>query len=41
MDEFLYPWQSHIMKAYPWVMPLFLLILALVLSIVTWIKQKK
>ncbi|WP_255351803.1 hypothetical protein [Propionispora sp. 2/2-37] len=41
MDKYLFPWQSHIMKEYPWEMPLFMVVLAIMLSVVTWMRQKK
>lgn len=40
LEEFLFPWQSYVMIKHPWAMPVFMLILSLILSIITWTRQK-
>lgn len=39
MKDLLFPWESHVMIKTPWAMPLFMLILSLILSIVTWVRK--
>jgi len=41
MEKYLYPWQSHVMLDYPWLMPLFLFALAVIFSVAVWIRGKK
>lgn len=41
VDKFLFPWESHVMKKYPLAMSVFLLVLSIMLSIITWVRQKK
>lgn len=39
MEKYIFPWDSHVMISYPWVMPLFLLVMGIFLSILCWIKN--
>lgn len=41
MEKFLFPWESHVMRDYPLAMPIFLLILGIILSTITWFRQRK
>jgi hypothetical protein len=37
----LLPWKSDVILEHPWNMPIFVLSLALLLSIITWVRKKK
>lgn len=41
MEKYIFPWKSHVMLEEPWIMPLFLIVLGILLSVITWIKAKK
>jgi len=41
MKDWLFPWESHIMMTNPLAMPVFMVMLSLLLSIITWTKQRK
>lgn len=41
MEKFLFPWEAHVMRNHPLAMPIFLLTLGTMLSIITWVRQKK
>jgi hypothetical protein len=41
MNEYLWPWQSHVIIKHPWEMSLTFIVLALLLSIISWFKKKK
>jgi hypothetical protein len=41
MEKYLFPWKSNVMIHEPWIMPIYLFVLALLLSIITWIREKK
>ncbi|MFZ7121601.1 MAG: hypothetical protein ACOWWH_11715 [Eubacteriaceae bacterium] len=40
IEEFLFPWKSYVMIKHPWATPIFMLVLSLLLSIITWIRQE-
>jgi len=40
MSKYLWPWQSHIMEKFPWEMPIVFIILAVLLSFLTWFRKK-
>lgn len=35
-----FPWHSDMMLKHPWFMQIFLVVLALMFSIITWVKKK-
>ncbi len=39
MEKYIFPWDSQVMINYPWVMPVFMLIMGIVLSIISWIND--
>lgn len=40
INEWLFPWESHIMLKNPFALPVFMVIFSLLLSIITWISQR-
>lgn len=40
MKELLFPWESYVMIKNPWAMPVFMIVLSLLLSTITWTKNK-
>ena len=40
MQRLLLPWQDSTMLQYPWVLPIFIFFLSIILSIITWIRNK-
>lgn len=40
MKNYLWPWQSHIMTSHPLAMPITFILLALLLSMISWLKKK-
>ncbi|WP_261798741.1 hypothetical protein [Bacillus tuaregi] len=41
MENWLFPWESHVMLSNPIAMPVFMLMVSIVLSIFSWIRQRK
>ncbi|MFC3746082.1 hypothetical protein [Paenibacillus sp. GCM10012306] len=41
MKGYLWPWQSHVILLHPWAISIMFIVLALLLSMITWFKKKK
>lgn len=40
MEQFLFSWKSHIMIELPWMLPLFMIVLSVMLSAITWTRKR-
>lgn len=40
MAKFLFPWEYHVLSNYPYALLVFIIIVSIILSIVTWIRDK-
>ncbi|MGM0876970.1 MAG: hypothetical protein ACQEWV_20015 [Bacillota bacterium] len=41
MNRFLWPWESEVVIQYPWMLPAFLIVLSIPLSIISWKRGKR
>lgn len=41
MEKYLFPWKSDFMLSDPWIMPIYLLVLGVLFSTITWHRGKK
>lgn len=41
MEKYLFPWDSRVMIDHPWAFPVFLFVLSVLLSVISWIRTGK
>lgn len=41
MNQYLWPWQTHVMIQHPWTLLAFFGMLSIPLSVISWNRQKK